>query len=97
MRIMFGDPVRKDLEVKAESKSKRPRVGSEEEPSAASGEASRKKARLPEKVSQESEKEAKENGIDGMENLLQRVKFVHFEKDGEFDEIKQFRAQIEEL
>ena len=43
------------------------------------------------------EKEAQESGNKEFENILQRVKFVHFEKDGEFDEIKAFRQQIEQL
>ena len=37
------------------------------------------------------EAEANESGNKDYDNLLKRVKFVHFEKDGEFDEIKEFR------
>ena len=37
------------------------------------------------------EKEAQDAGNKEFENLLKRVKFVHFEKEGEFDEIKAFR------
>ena len=32
-----------------------------------------------------------------MQGLLKRVKFVHFVKAGEFEQIEEFRLQIEQL
>ena len=43
------------------------------------------------------EAEAKQAGKNDMSNLLQRVKFVHFVKDDEFEQIHAFREQIQEM
>ena len=43
------------------------------------------------------EAESKQQGQNDMTNLLKRIKFVHFVKENEFEEIHAFREQIEEM